>query len=133
MVQHLRDAARRRHDDAMTRSERALLEMATAAEPITFAAVARRAGISTDFLYRQPQIRKRIQQLRTALPVADPPAIADESTSSSAIRALAARLKETRRQHFAQLAKIQTALEVAQGENLTLRREIARMRPTDRV
>ena len=117
----------------MTRSKRALLEMAKAAEPITFAAVARRAGISTDFLYRQPQIRECIQQLRTTRPVADPPAVAEGSTSSSAVRALAARLKETRRQHLAELAKIRTALEVAQGENLTLRREIARMRPNDRA
>lgn len=48
----------------MKRATTALLKMAKAGEPITFAAVARRADLSTDFLYATPTLRSRIAELR---------------------------------------------------------------------
>lgn len=129
MPQHLRDAARRRHEQSLQRATDALTALSAAGAPITFASVARKAGISTDFLYRQPQLRNKIQQMRTqpsARTSTTPPADADDATEPSApVRALSAQLKELRRRHRDELAAVQRALAVAQGENLTLRRKLA--------
>lgn len=51
MTQHLVHAAKARHDDVMKRATTSLRQMARAGEPVTFVAVARQAGVSTDFLY----------------------------------------------------------------------------------
>ena len=65
MPQHLREAAQRRHDQATERATAALARLSAAGVAISFANVAREADVSTDFLYRQPQLRQRIQQMRT--------------------------------------------------------------------
>lgn len=64
MSTHLVRAAKARHDDVMKRASAAVHDMATAGEPITFVSVARRAGVSTDFLYNAPTLRTRISELR---------------------------------------------------------------------
>lgn len=64
MTEHLLRAAKARHEDTLKRATTALREMSQAGEPITFVAVARRAGISTDFLYSTPALRARIIELR---------------------------------------------------------------------
>lgn len=127
MSEHLTRAARARHDDTMKRASAALLEMAKAGEPITFAAVARRAGVSTDFLYGTPALRSRITELRQqpfARNPSQPPA--DTAASTTAIRALSAQLKEQRRRHREEIQAVQKALAAAHGENLELRRRLVR-------
>lgn len=126
MPQHLREASERRHRDAATRATAALTELSAAGAPITFASVARKAGVSTDFLYRQPQLRQRIHELRTTTP--NPPRSTPEPDShgtSGAVRALSAQIKELRRRHREETAALERALAVAQGENLALRRKLA--------
>jgi hypothetical protein len=84
--------------------------------------------VSTDFLYRQPQLRERIQQMRTPNTRHTNTEAVDDSmpTSSSApVRALSAQLKELRRRHRDEVTALQQALAVAQGENLSLRRKLA--------
>jgi hypothetical protein len=124
--QHLREAAQRRHDRATERATSALARLSAAGVAISFASVAREADVSTDFLYRQPQLRQRIQQMRTpinrtvnAVEGGTPPA------ESAPVRALSAQLKELRRRHNDQVSALQNALAVAQGENLALRRKLA--------
>lgn len=132
MPEHLQRAARRRHDDARTRATDALRELSSAGEPITFASVARRAGLSTDFLYKQGDLRQKIEDLRTATGpslVHRTTTPADELTTSSAVRALSTQLKEIRSRHHAEMLELRQALAAAHGENLTLRREIAQLRP----
>ena len=95
---------------------------------ISFASVAREADVSTDFLYRQPQLRQRI--LADAHPKGrhGNTSAADDSpppTSSAPVRALSAQLKELRRRHHDEIAALHQALAVAQGENLALRRKLA--------
>lgn len=51
MTHHLVRAAKASHDDVMKRATAALRERAKAGKPITLVAVAREAGVSTDFLY----------------------------------------------------------------------------------
>jgi Family of unknown function (DUF6262) len=58
----LASAAKRR--DARARVTRALHAMQRAGEPISFLAVARRAGVSRTYLYDEPELRAQIGQLR---------------------------------------------------------------------
>lgn len=127
MSQHLTRAARARHDDTMKRASTALLEMAKAGEPITFAAVARRAGVSTDFLYGTPTLRSRITELRQqpSAPSPSPTTIETAESTTAAIRALSAQLKHQRRRHREEIQALQKALAAAHGENLELRRSLA--------
>jgi hypothetical protein len=126
--QHLRDAAHRRHQQATDRATSALARLSAAGASISFASVAREADVSTDFLYRQPQLRQRIQQMRTANGHQGKGVTADNNTPASAsapVRALSAQLKELRRRHRDEITALQQALAVAQGENLALRRRLA--------
>jgi hypothetical protein len=126
--QHLRDAAHRRHQQATDRATSALARLSAAGASISFASVAREADVSTDFLYRQPELRQHIQQMRTANVRRIDTAGTDVSTpasSSAPVRALSAQLKELRRRHRGEVTALQQALAVAQGENLALRRRLA--------
>ena len=64
MPRHLLESAERRHREAVELATAALGKLSAAGEAITFASVAREAGVSTDFLYRDPESRQRIQELR---------------------------------------------------------------------
>lgn len=128
MSEHLVRAAKARHDDVMKRATKALQEMAKAGEAITFVAVARRAGVSTDFLYANPTLRSKIVDMRGPRPT--PGSVqqtADTESSTSAIRALSAQLKEARRRHRAEIETLQQALATAHGENLELRRRLSQL------
>ncbi|GAA4293819.1 DUF6262 family protein [Mycobacterium paraffinicum] len=127
MPQHLREAAHRRHQEATDRATTALARLSAAGKAISFASVAREAGVSTDFLYRQPQLRERIQQLRAPNTLRANIIAADDSApaaTSAPVRALSAQLKELRRRHRDEVAALRQALAVAQGENLALRRKL---------
>jgi hypothetical protein len=126
--EHLREAAQRRHQQATERATTALARLSAGGAAISFASVAREADVSTDFLYRQPELRQRIQQMRaTSSRRADTAAAEDGAspTTSAPVRALSAQLKELRRRHRDEITELQQALAVAQGENLALRRRLA--------
>ncbi|KZS68984.1 hypothetical protein A4G27_27700 [Mycobacterium kansasii] len=128
MPQHLREAAQRRHQEATDRAAAALARLSAAGKAISFASIAREAEVSTDFLYRQPQLRQRIQQMRTSNTQRTNIIAPDDSTAaatSAPVRALSAQLKELRRRHREEVAALRQALAVAQGENLALRRRLA--------
>lgn len=128
MSDHLRQAAARRRLEAEARATRALAAMSRGGEAVNFVAVARKAGVSTDFLYRHPTLRARVDELRRAAsgrPSRDSPAPALVSPdTSSAVRSLAAQLKEMRARHRDEVAHLQKALAAAHGENLQLRRQL---------
>jgi hypothetical protein len=60
----LAEAAARRHELVRARAVQALRELDRAGQPVTFARVAREAGISRSWLYTQPDISSHIRQLR---------------------------------------------------------------------
>lgn len=60
----LSEAAARRHELTRARAVRALRELDRAGTPVTFAAVARAAGVSRSWLYTQPDISGQIRRLR---------------------------------------------------------------------
>lgn len=62
----LGDAAKRRSADAVARARTAIDELASSVKQVSFQAVARRAGVSRQWLYTQPELRDEIERLRTA-------------------------------------------------------------------
>jgi Family of unknown function (DUF6262) len=71
------DAAARRHEDAHARAIAALAALGADGSAISFQAVARRAGVSRQWLYTQPELRARIEQLRARRPAAPAAAVPD--------------------------------------------------------
>ncbi|MFG1878580.1 DUF6262 family protein [Sphaerisporangium sp. NPDC049003] len=129
---HLRQAVRARTDNAEKRARSALAQMTQSGESISFASLARKAGVSTDFLYRHHELRPLIERHRAkAGPAPSRPLPLDETSSTSAaVRALSARLSQQQRIHREEVALLRKSLEIAQGENLELRRRLARYEMT---
>ncbi|MEV1069841.1 DUF6262 family protein [Streptomyces sp. NPDC050263] len=119
-------AAAKAKSQAKTKSaENAIRTLVKRGEPITFQAVQREAGVSHAFLYNHPDLRGRIEQLRAQarpLPVPTPPA--DEQ--SALVLALTSQITRLKKQHREEVQALRDALEQAHGENLDLRRELAR-------
>lgn len=59
-------AAARKHDDAVTRANRGLRDLDRAGMTVNFQSVARASGVSRQWLYQQPDLRREIEQLRRA-------------------------------------------------------------------
>ncbi len=66
--QHLVRAALARHQAAVARTGAAIQALERDAQPLTFAAVARAAGVSRSWLYSQPALRDTITRLRSDRP-----------------------------------------------------------------
>jgi Family of unknown function (DUF6262) len=122
---NLRRAAARKSAAANARADHGLREMIRTGQPITFRGLAQTAGVSLDFLYRTPQIRQRVEQLRSQQQTT-PPAPQEhlEEHPASVIRTLTAQLAELRRRHRVEVNTLRQALETAHGENLELRRRL---------
>jgi hypothetical protein len=125
--ENLRAAARRKSQATTKRAETALRTMIKNGQPITFRAVACTAGCSIDFLYSNPELRRRIEHLRAqqSKPSPPPPAT-DPNTDSNVIRALTTQLAELRRRQREDIDELRSALAAAHGENLELRRRLGR-------
>ena len=123
---NLRQAAAAKSAAAKARAENGLTQMSRNGDPITFRSLARIAGVSLDFLYRTPEIRRRVEHLRAqqnATP--SPPRIpADPDQPGSVIRTLTTQLTELKRRHRDEVNALKQALEAAHGENLELRRRL---------
>ena len=125
MNDHLVEAAKARHDTANAKAENALRQLAERGLPITFASVARQAGVSTDFLYRHATLRSKITSMRGRPGQAAPVEPEDPSSTSAVVRALSTRIKGLIRQHRGEVAALQQDLAAAHGENLLLRRRLS--------
>jgi hypothetical protein len=122
---NLRAAAHRKSQATSKRAETALRTMIKNGEPITFRGVARTAGCSIDCLYANPELRGRIEHLRSQQQSKPTPAPTNASSAdSNVIRALTAQLAELRRRHREDIDDLRAALAAAHGENLELRRRL---------
>ena len=65
---YLLQSAARRHQESLQRAREALRRLDRAAEPITFQAVSKAAGVSRSWLYREPAIRAEVERLRAPRP-----------------------------------------------------------------
>jgi hypothetical protein len=123
---NLRKAAAAKSAAAKARAENGLRQMRRRGDPITFRGLAQTAGVSLDFLYRTPEIRSQVEQLRArqqATPIPRTPAPGPDQPGS-VIRTLTAQLTELKRRHREEVNALRQALEAAHGENLELRRRL---------
>ena len=63
-VEGLRQSAIQRHQTALQRTDEAIRTLLKEGRAITFQSVHEVAGVSTAWLYRQPDVRRRIMELR---------------------------------------------------------------------
>ena len=120
----LTEAAKAKSQNKTRDAEQAIRRLLKRGAPITFQAVQREAGVSHAFLYNHPELRTRIEHLRgtRSKTPTDQPANAD----STLVITLTRQIAELKKQHRQQLQALRDALEQAHGENLNLRRELAR-------
>lgn len=105
-IQGLQQAAKIKQANTKQRAEKTLEEMIKQNEAITFSGVARKAGVSTAWLYRQESICQRIQTLRPHNLLPQPSKVA----ASQQMKAIYATLKKR--------------LKVVEAENLELKKQL---------
>ncbi|WP_326545299.1 DUF6262 family protein [Mycolicibacterium sp. ND9-15] len=120
----LTEAAKVKSQNKTRDAEQAIRRLIKRGDPITFQAVQREAGVSHAFLYNHPELRTRIEHLRGTRRKASADQPVD--TDSTLVITLTRQIAELKKQHRQQLQALRDALERAHGENLDLRRELAR-------
>ncbi|MFE2318550.1 DUF6262 family protein [Streptomyces sp. NPDC059441] len=123
-TQTLAAAAKAKSQAKTEAAEKAIRTLAKRGEPITFQAVQREADVSHAFPYNHPDLRGRIERLRAQARPAAPAPPADEQ--STLVLALTGQITRLKQQHREEAQALRDALEQAHGENLDLRRELAR-------
>jgi hypothetical protein len=133
----LRAAASSRHAEALARADNGLRKLVKDDAEINFRAVARASAVSLNFLYEQPELRRRIESLRSqqraATPASRPrPEAPDQSSPNNMVRVLAGQLKAERARHLEQTRELEERLAAAHAEILRLTRALASTRGTTR-
>lgn len=124
-TQTLAAAAKAKSQAKTQAAEKAIRTLIKRGEPITFQAVQRQAGVSHAFLYNHPDLRGRIERLRSqAREVPAPATPANEQ--NTLVLALTSQITRLKKQHRHEIQALRAALEQAHGENLDLRRELNR-------
>jgi Ribonuclease G/E len=119
-------AARAKSEAKAAAADQAIRRLVRKGEPVTFQSVQREAGVSHAFLYGNAGLRSRIGRLRDqARPKPPPPS--EASSDNTIIQALTSQVTHLKKQHRDETAALRAALEQAHGENLELRRELARL------
>jgi len=125
-IEVLKTAARRKSEDKTRSAEAAIAGLIKRGEPVTFQAVQREAGVSHAFLYKNRQLRARIEHQRRQHRPAPEPISTDSTTDNNIVAALTAEIARLKTQHRAEATALRAALEQAHGENLELRRQLQR-------
>jgi hypothetical protein len=107
-------AAARKRDDALGRANAAVRELDHAGTAITFQTVARAAGVSRQWLYKQPDLRREIERLRGAGPGPGVPT-AQRMTDASLRQRIRSLLDENHRLR-GETAELRAELAIAYGE-----------------
>lgn len=124
-IDTLNQAARRKSETKTKAAETAIRTLVKRGEPVTFQAVQRAAGVSHSFLYTHPALRERIEHLRQQNQAAPPPT-PDTTTDNNIVLALTAEIARLKKRLRDTDKALRDALAQAHGENLELRRELAR-------
>jgi len=106
-------AAARRHELTRSRAVQALRELDRAGVPVTFAGVAKAAGISRSWLYTQPDISSQIRRLR------------QETTAAGSAGGIPAAQRATDASLGARLAAALDRNKQLADDNARLRRQLA--------
>ena len=119
-------AAAQAKSEAKTKAaEQGIRALIKRGEMVTFQAVQREAGVSHAFLYGNQDLRARIERLRDQARPRPTPAT-EPGAESTLVQALSAQISTLQKRHREEIQALRAALEQAHGENLDLRRELAR-------
>jgi Family of unknown function (DUF6262) len=118
-TERLRRAAKARHVTTLDKATAALRALASTSEPITFGRLARAAGVSRSWLYRQPELRHQIEQLRQS-----------SQPNRSKVPAAQRASDDSNRQ---KMALYREELERLRAENRDLRAQLARKLGAERA
>jgi Family of unknown function (DUF6262) len=119
----LNAAAKAKSQAKTSAAEQAIRTLVKRGEAVTFQAVCREAGVSHAFLYGHEDLRRRIQHLRDQ---ARPAPQQRTDGPDTVVLALTSQIDQLKKRHRTDVQALRTALEQAHGENLQLRRELAR-------
>jgi hypothetical protein len=112
----LNQAASARHERTVARAEQALRELDAAGTPVSFQAVAQRAGVSRQWLYTQPALRSEIEQLRDRAPARDDGVPARQRASEASLRQRLESLRAENQRLREENANLKTELAIAYGQ-----------------
>jgi hypothetical protein len=120
----LNAAAKAKSQAKTSAAEQAIRALLRRGELVTFQAVSREGGVSHAFLYAHQDLRRRIEHLRAQARPA--PAPRQPTGPDAVVLALTSQIDHLKKQHRQEVQALRAALEQAHGENLNLRRELAR-------
>jgi hypothetical protein len=109
-------AAQRKRDRALERAHAAIRDLDRRGETITFQAVARRAGVSRQWLYTQSELRAEIELLRARDPSAAPRVPDAERAREASLRQRNTTLLAENHRLRDQIAELKTELAIAYGQ-----------------
>lgn len=112
-IERLTRNARRRSEQTMQRAQETLTAMASRTAAITVGSLAQNAAVSRSWIYTQPELLERIEQLRQAAPTRSPGSAAASRASLESWK----RRLDLAHQRIAQL----------RDENQQLRRSVERL------
>lgn len=108
----LKVAAQKKRLNAFAKTEAAIKQLLQQRQPITFEAVAERAGVTRAWLYKQPDLKERITYLREqSMPKPPKSRRASENSKDAIILTLRRQVKDLRQQ----ADQLNQQLEVAYG------------------
>jgi hypothetical protein len=126
----LADAAERRHDHAVARARSAIRDLDRGGDTISFQSVARRAGVSRQFLYSVPELRSEVERLRSGGLSAGPVGLpAAQRSSDVSLKARNQTLLDENRRLREEIAGLRDELAGAWGELRAARRAQGRTGP----
>jgi Family of unknown function (DUF6262) len=117
----LTQAAAARHRRAVERAERALRDLDAEGSAVSFQAVARRAGVSRQWLYTQPALRAEIEQLRDRARARTDGVPARQRATEASLRQRLDTLRAENRRLREENASLRTELAIAYGQRRGLR------------
>jgi hypothetical protein len=114
--EQLAKAAAARHARAVGRAEQALRALDQEGVEISFQAVARRAGVSRQWLYTQPALREEIQRLRERGPARRDGVPARQRASEASLRQRVESLRSENQRLREENASLKQELAIAYGQ-----------------
>jgi Family of unknown function (DUF6262) len=112
----LSEAAASRHRRTVERAERALRELDTEGAQISFQSVARRAGVSRQWLYTQLALRQQIEQLRDRAPAQPDGVPARQRATEASLRQRLETLRAENHRLREENASLKAELAIAYGQ-----------------
>lgn len=124
-TQGLQAHADQKRIDTLEKAEAGIRTLLKARRPINFESVAEASGVSRTWLYRQPELRARIEHLRAQQ--AAQPGQATQKASAQSNSAMVRTVKAQNQKLQAQVQDLRQHLEVVHGRNLALQEQVDRL------